>query len=382
MATTTPKRKPGRPKKTIVKSSNGSSSSSNLQTRFFLKKRWIFLIILLVAAFVFNLGNINGRISNIFHGSLTDVSTREVGNDAPINAITQAKQSIMVLPSDLMLQKCGALTTTESMGKMIYKRDYQKFLLSSSTNQQVINTLQESFTSAGYSLVNLEQSLKSLENQSLFDVADGVAKDAKTMLLSTARPDIIIEFDYDVKTTAQSRDAINRTLSYNITLLDAFTNKAIGSISDANVAGFGMKDDPAALLKEAIGRNTSKLSNQVKSYFKDILKYGREITFTVAISSSSSVTLQDMCNSNGDTYADWIREWVKTNAKRGAATMQRNTQSELHFVDVRIENVQDDGTQYNAYDFADDFRKEFYRTFNIQASNNTQGLAGAYLLIK
>ncbi len=378
MANTTPKRGVGRPRKNTTQTGNFSP----YQTKFSLKKRWIALIAVLVIALLGGIGNMFGLFSGYGSDSLTNISVKEVGNNAPINTLEQAQQTIMVLPSDNLLQRFNSLSTTESMGKTLYIRDYQKFLLSDGTNQQIINSIQKSFSDRGYPLVNLEQTLKSLETQSLFDTADGVAKDAKTLLLSTARPDIIIEFDYETKVTAQSRENITHALSYNISLLDAFTNKSIGSISDANIKGYKTSDTPAVVLKEAIESNASDLSKQIKSYFKDLLKYGREITFTVAIASGASVTLQDIYNSNGDTYADWIRGWVKTNAKRGAATMQRNTRNELYFVNVRIENMQSDGTQFNAYDFADIFRKEFYRTFKIQALNNTQGLAGAQLLIK
>ena len=84
----------------------------------------------------------------------------------------------------------------------------------------------------------------------------------------------------------------------------------------------------------------------------------------------------------GDSYADWIREWVKTNAKNGTAALNRNTAKEMFYTSVRISNNAEDGTQFNAYDFANAFRKEFVRTFKMKATNNTQGLGDAYIIIK
>ncbi|MFR9511271.1 MAG: DUF6175 family protein [Rikenellaceae bacterium] len=300
-----------------------------------------------------------------------------------VNAITQAKQTIMVIPSDNMLQKRGALTTSESMGKTLYHRDYQAFLLSGSANQQIITTIQRSFSDSGYPLVDLEQSLKSLENQSALDAADGLVKDAKTLLLTTTRPDIIIEFDYDIATKMISRDKSSTQLSYNIVLLDAFSNKSIGSINNPGTSVDSNDiDNVSALLNKEIKSNLSQLSSQVKTYFSDIATNGREITFTVSLQNGAAINLQDMYNSEGESYGDWIRNWIRVNAKMGTATMQRNTSSEMHFVNVRIENLQDDGQQFNAYDFADKFRREFYKTFQIQVVNNSQGLATAHLVIK
>lgn len=141
-------------------------------------------------------------------------------------------------------------------------------------------------------------------------------------------------------------------------------------------------DNVSAILNKEIKSNLPQLSTQVKTYFSDIVTNGREITFTVSLQSGAAINLQDMYNSDGESYGDWIRNWIRVNAKSGTATMQRNTKSEMYFVNVRIENLQDDGQQFNAYDFADMFRKEFYRTFQIQAVNNSQGLAAAHIVIK
>ncbi len=334
-------------------------------------KKYLTIAIVVIAAIVV-LVLLVGRLGS---GDLPNVGQ-------VVNVTEQAKQSIMVLPSDKLLQKCGALKITKSMGKTLYFRDYQAFLLSNSTNQHIIRSIQNSFNSFDYPLMDLEQSLKSIENQILLDEADGVQKDAKTLLLTSVRPDIIIEFDYESVVSAASRDKIIRTLSYNIVLLDAFSNKAIGSINDFKTTQVESDENVEQILYSAINDNVSKLSKQITNYFEDILENGREITFRVATSSTSPICLQDMYNDEGHTYSDWIRTWVKTNAKLGTATMQTNSNREMNFVNVRIKNHQEDGTQYNAYDFADEFRKEFYRTFKVQVSNNTQGLANAFLLIK
>ncbi|MFI3314057.1 MAG: DUF6175 family protein [Rikenellaceae bacterium] len=377
---TTPKKKVGRLRKVIPKPTDivkHKTRSSNHS----LKGGWLKY---LIGAVVIIVGGIMFK-NQIFNGghSLTNVSFREIGNGAMINTLNQTKQTIMVIPSDNMLQKNGALKTSQSMGKTLYSRDYQAFMLSGDYHKQVITTIQRSFSDSGYPLVDLEQSLKSLENQSALDAADGLAKDAKTLLLTTARPDIIIEFDYDISTKMVSREESNTQLSYNIVLLDAFSNKSIGSINNPGVAIESNNiNNVSVLLNQEIKNNLSQLSTQIKSYFSDILTNGREITFTVSLQNGAAINLQDMYNTDGDSYGDWIRNWVRQNAKMGAATMQRNTTSEMHFVDVRIENLQEDGQQFNAYDFADKFRKEFYSIFQIQVVNNSQGLATSHIVIK
>ncbi len=375
---TTPKKKPGRPRKATPKPTDivkyNARSSSRSSAGGWMK----YVIIAGVVAII--VGGVVFKDQIFGGGSLTNISFSEVGNSAPINTLKQTKQTIMVMPSDQLLQEMGSLTTSQSMGKTLYHRDYRHFFLSNSTNQQIISTIQRQFIDAGYPLVDLEQTLKSLENQGLLDAADGVTKDAKTLLLTTARPDVIVELYYKNGINTQSRNA-SRQLDYNIMVKDAFSSKTIATINESNVK-MNSEYGATSTLQTAIKSELPALSNQIKKYFKDILTNGREITFTISTASGSAIALHDIYNQEGETYADWVRSWVVKNAKRGAANMQRNTNNEMYFVDVRIKNVNDDGTQYNAYDFADDFRKEFYRTFNIQISNSTQGLAGAQLLIK
>ena len=159
--------------------------------------------------------------------------------------------------------------------------------------------------------------------------------------------------------------------------LDAFSNKTVASFVKTDIDG-----DFSTYLEKQLPKDLPGFVNQIKDYFKNIIVNGREITFRVAVSSGSAINLSDEFNDVGDTYTDWIREWVKTNAKNGTASLNRNTDKELYYTSVRITNNAEDGTQFNAYDFANKFRKEFVKNFSLRCTNSTQGLGDAYVIIK
>jgi hypothetical protein len=159
--------------------------------------------------------------------------------------------------------------------------------------------------------------------------------------------------------------------------MDAFSSKTVATAFKGDIQNSVTAYAETNLKEDLVG-----FTNQIKSYFADIITNGREITFRVTIDASSAVELTQDFNDFAETYADWIRDWVKANAKMGAARMQRNTAKEIYFTNVRISNVAADGTQFNAYDFANAFRKEFSKTFQIKTQNTTQGLADAYVIIK
>ena len=309
-------------------------------------------------------------------GNLTDINAQE-DKSGRVNVIEQAKPTLMVIPSDQYLQNAGFLKTKEVNGRTVYIRDYLNFVLNNDTNKNIVRTVQNYFIQQGYPLTDLEQSLKSLNVQSNMDDADNIGKDAKTLLVETCHPDIILEFDYDSKKEFVSRTTKKTTINYTMAALDAFSNKTVASFVKTNLDG-----DFTTYLEKQLPKDLPGFVSQIKDYFKDIVVNGRDITFRIAIAADSAINLSDEYNDVGDTYTDWIREWIKTNAKNGTASLNRNTDKELYYTSVRITNNDEDGTQFNAYDFANKFRKEFIKNFSLRCTNSTQGLGDAYIIIK
>ena len=179
------------------------------------------------------------------------------------------------------------------------ERDYQSYLLNSSSNKALTSAVQNEFNQLGYPLNDLEQTLKQLANRSATDEADQLAKDAKTLLLATAKPDIIAELDYK---TALDRKTFKKTLDYTLTFMDAYTNKVISTKT-----GSSNDSDFSKSLKEQM----PSISNELQRYFSDILTRGREISVRITVESSSNINLQDE-SIEGQVYANWIDDYMDT----------------------------------------------------------------------
>ncbi len=137
-----------------------------------------------------------------------------------VNAVDQALPEIMVLPSDNMLKKYNALKNTSNG----VERDYQAYLLNNTGNKTMMSAIQNEFAQLGYPLNDLEQTLKQLATREATDEADGLAKDAKTLLLATAAPDIIIELDYK---QAIDKKTLAKNTEYTLSFIDPYTNKVV-----------------------------------------------------------------------------------------------------------------------------------------------------------
>ena len=62
-----------------------------------------------------------------------------------VNAIQQALPTIMVLPSDNLLEEYNSLKNQTYEGRKFVIRDYQQYLLANNDNQQILSTVQEAY---------------------------------------------------------------------------------------------------------------------------------------------------------------------------------------------------------------------------------------------
>ncbi len=316
--------------------------------------------------------------SNAPKNRLTDISfVSDNYDETPVNAIEQALPTIVVIPSDRLLKTYGAIGCNIVDGKEIYTRNYNRYLVNNSNNKAIISIIQNKFVSLNFPLSDLEQTLKSLNNQSLQDAADGFIKDPKTLLLTTVSPDIILELDYEFKRDFNSRDLTKYNLSYTLNAIDAYTNKVFSTQTFQGLEGNRLE----SILKRNLDKNIDKLSSEINNYFADIVYRGREITVRFAVEKGSNIKLSDE-SIEGETYTDWIIDYIKTNAKKGTYVMQRNTDNELYFVNVRINTLNPDGTQFSAYDWVRELGIKLRKELGVKTVNKTQGLGEVLISIK
>ena len=302
------------------------------------------------------------------------------GNEGGVDVSQTQKPNMLVLPSDQLLQRFGKLQQQEALGKTLQVRDYPGYLLTDEDSKFIISSIQSKFIEFGYPLNDLEQTLKSINDQEMVDAATGIQKDAKTILLTSAKPDIILELDYSLQTDRSTRD-YSKTLTYTIRAIDAFTNKVVATIQQTGFKGDKGTKTPAALMQAALDKDSKTFTNQINNYFNGIIESGRDITLRVTIENGVNLTMSDECL-DGDAYSDFIIDWIKVNTVQGAYTMSRNTETEMYFTNVRVKTLNENGTQYSAYDFARELSKALNKGCGIKSKNTTQGLGDATISIK
>ena len=161
-----------------------------------------------------------------------------------------------------------------------------------------------------------------------------VSKDIRAELLNTARPDYLIELDYNLITDLKSRN-LNRSLTYSVRALDVYSNKTIASISKTNVGKEQKRDnDASTLIKEAFPNNFQDFRSQITQHYADLLANGVEITLRLATKNSSVISIDDYCGDN--EVGESVVDWMKDNTVNQTYKMSKNTSSEIFFTNVRI----------------------------------------------
>ena len=323
-------------------------------------------------------GNKSGNLAEGASGDL------EAYENSDINAVEQARPTIMVIPGDLTLQNFKCLTTQKVNGRDYILRDYKNYLLKDDRAKRIISTIQDEFNAQNFPLNDFEQTLKQLDTQEATDMVDGFEKDAKTMLLTVAQPDIILELTYDTSrdkgismTSHNYNHRGTKNISFTLNALDAYTNKVVATMTASNIKGESTTEAIQADIKEQM----SKFQQDIQKYFSDILTRGRDITVRIAVEKGCKINLSDE-SIEGDTYTDWIMDYIKTHTVKGAYKMQRNTDKELYFVNSRIKLINKDGTQYGVYDWTRDLQKNLRQNLGLQCSNKAQGLGEVLISIK
>lgn len=321
-----------------------------------------------------------GKSGNLAEGASGDLEAYE---SSDLNAVEQARPTIMVIPGDQTLQNFKCLKTERANGREYTLRDYKSYLLKDDRAKRIISTIQDEFNKQNFPLNDFEQTLKQLDTQEATDMADGFEKDAKTQLLTVAQPDIILELSYDT-----SRDKISMTshnyshrgeknISFTLNALDAYTNKVVATMTASNIKGESTTEAIQASIKDQM----PKFQEDITKYFSDILTRGRDITVRIAVAKDCNVKLTDE-SIEGDTYADWIIDYMKAHTIKGAHKLQRNTNSELYFVNCRIKLLREDGTQYGVYDWTRDLQKNLRKNLGLKCTNKAQGLGEVLISIE
>lgn len=308
-----------------------------------------------------------------------------------VAVMAQAKKpTIMVIPSDAYCSRNGYTTewVDENGNKNVvsdianlFKQDDIEDL------RLVISELSQIMAERGFPLKDLEQTLKSIQQEtvemSLLESSSSGAYITESMLdkvKRTAKADIILDLDYTIM-----KKGPQRYISYNMRGLDAYTNKVIAANS-----GVGNPSTSAPinlLLEEAVINYMDSFCAQLMSHFEDMAANGREVVVKFRVWDNADVDLETEFDFEDDylELTDIISYWMEDNTVNHAPTRTNATATYLVFEQVRIPLYKERNGRQSALDargFANGLRSYLKKEpFLIESKIYERGLGEVWIIL-
>lgn len=260
------------------------------------------------------------------------------------SALAQAKKpTLMVVPSDGWCIKNGYTQTFDNMGTSQTLPDYKAAVQQNSDLSLVIAKINELMSDRGFPLVDLQQSLKSLNNVNAEralvqskSTGAGVKESPLDQLRRTAKADIMMEVEWTINQTGPKK-----SITYILKGLDSYSNKEVAGASGTGAPSFSA--EIPVLLEEAVLDKMDNFCARLQTHFDDMMTNGREIVLELGI-LDDGLGVDFETEYEGEELTDIIDSWMNDNTVNHRYSMAENTETNIVFNQVRIPLYKTNGT--------------------------------------
>ena len=291
------------------------------------------------------------------------------------------KPTIMVVPSDAWCNTEGYMTEYDELGTKKLMPDYKTALQSSMELKLVIAKINELMADRGFPLKDLEATMNSIERMQAEEAAimskTSGAELAESLLdrvRRVAKADIIIELGWTI-----SHQGPNRTLTYVMRALDAYSNKQVAGSSGASTPSFS--SEPVVLLEEAVISRIDDFNASLQAHFDDLFANGREVALNIRVfDNGSGIDLES--EYDGYELIEIIDEWLELNTVQGRFTKLEGTETRATYEQVRIPLYKESGAAMDTEGWARQLRSKLRKEpFLIPVKVIPNGLGSCTLIL-
>lgn len=297
------------------------------------------------------------------------------------------KPIIMVVPSDIYCTRAGYVTTyQDGNGETRTVSDYDKAFISDENLRLAISELSRIMADRGFPLKDLEQTLKSMDNQraeaDLFtgNAGGSVILSPLDRIKMTAKADIIMDLDFSIKTRGPQR-----YISFNLRGVDAYTNKVITSVSGDGRPSTAVST--GLLIEEAVLNYMDSFNAALQAHFDDMFANGREVTISIRMTDNCPITMNDEVEFLGETvlFSDVLDYWMDENTVNHRFSRVAGGDNFVDYEQVRIplyKTVLGKERAIDTRSFAMDLARFLSKEpFNLPYKLNERGLGNVWIVL-
>lgn len=282
--------------------------------------------------------------------------------------------TIIVFPADQWMTDHTYMDVVDNDGEKEYIPKYSQMFAENRDMGTAIQAVQKVFEERKFEHEDLKSLLADMKRERAEELAnsadgDGSNKGAMDELLQQARPDIRVDLDYAAQPFGRLKN-----ISFTLKAVDAYTSEQIGAI-EGNIQA---TPDPLDLaIRKFVAINCDVFCDQIIEYYKDLRDNGRKINVVFRVAEGSNINfLRDEIGEDGDTYGDYLVDWIKKKAINKSAKKGRQTKNMCEVKSVRIPFFDEEGNPIEADDWAKGVRKAFRAETGIKVAKGQGNTLG------
>ena len=300
--------------------------------------------------------------------------------------LSQAKKpTIMVVPADAFCERNGYVQQVEAMGAVTTQSDYTRAMKDNADIRTLVSAMADFKAKNDFPNQSLEQELKRIQTESA-EMAMMTGKTGSEFsetplerLRRTARPDIILDLDYEIH-----RVGPRRQVSFNLQAIDAYSSKIIsGNTGVSSAASVPL----TSLLEECVLSFKDNFLNGLQRYFDDLFANGREISITFLRYDNCPFYFDDDIEIDGEDYefGEWVEEWLQDNTVNGRFTTGASSGNRLRYTQVRIplyaQNRKGRDVAIDADDYVRPLVRELKKKLGVTVGASPRGLGDVWITV-
>lgn len=286
----------------------------------------------------------------------------------------------MILPSDNWCNQRYFMTTYDNQGTTVKVPDYKLAFQEDTELGQVIGKIGSLLIKKGYSLKDVEQELKNIQQRGAEDnvtqsssTGSSLSESPLDILKRRAKADIVIQIWWKVNKTPTEK-----SVSFTLEAFDAYTSKRIASSTGTDLPT--NESIVPIMLEKAVSARIKEFTGHLDKFYKDISKNGREVVLSVKRWENANFTLEKEVA--GEELITHINSWMKKNTVGGQFNMSDATENFISFEQVRIPMRDKKGDAMDAREFGRQLQKHLKGApFNIDSKLMIRGLGEAILVL-
>jgi len=288
------------------------------------------------------------------------------------------KPTLMVVPSDVWCYKNGYILRYNNMGTMEDIPDYKTAIRTSTDLTNVISKINILMADKGFPLKELSATINSIErNQAMMRATQSntsgaaIAESPVDILKRQANADIMIKLDWTVNN--------NRTITYNMQGIDAYTDKQIAGAQGTSAPSSA--SDLPSMLEEAVLLHIDNFNDQLLAHFDDLFENGREVAVDVMVfENAAGLNLET--EFAGKELTEIIDDWMAENTVKNRFSKSEGSENFISFEQVRIPLIRPNGMPMDTESFVRELSKYLRaEPYNIVSKVATRGLGRCALIL-